>query len=102
VVALVLRVLDPPAPADLERMAAFERKHSVRIYLQPGGPDTIAPLDPAHPPASLSYRLTEHGVAIDFEPTDFVQINGALNRAMIARALEVLEPQAGETVRDSR
>ena len=48
VVALVLRVLDPPAPADLERMAAFEREHSVRIYLQPGGPDTIAPLDPAH------------------------------------------------------
>ncbi len=100
VVALVLRVLDPPAPADLERMAAFEREHSVRIYLQPGGPDTIAPLDPAHPPASLSYRLPEHDVTIDFEPTDFVQINGALNQAMISRALDVLEPQAGETVLD--
>jgi 23S rRNA (uracil1939-C5)-methyltransferase len=100
VVALVLRVLDPPAPADLERMAAFEREYSVRIYLQPGGPGTIAPLDPAHPPASLSYRLPEHDVTIDFEPTDFVQINGPLNQAMISRALDVLEPQADETVLD--
>jgi 23S rRNA (uracil1939-C5)-methyltransferase len=100
VVALVLRVLDPPAPADRERMAAFEREHSVRIYLQTGGPDTIAPLDPAHPPASLSYRLAEHDVTIDFEPTDFVQINGPLNQAMVSRALDVLQPQAGETVLD--
>jgi 23S rRNA (uracil1939-C5)-methyltransferase len=100
VVALVLRVLDPPTPADLERMAAFEREYSVRIYLQPGGPGTIAPLDPAQPPSPLSYRLPEHDVTIDFEPTDFVQVNGALNQAMISRALEVLEPQAGETVLD--
>jgi len=99
-VALVLRVLDPPAPADLGRMAAFEREHSVRIYLQPGGPETIAPLDPSHPPVPLSYRLPEHGIAIEFEPTDFIQVNGALNQAMISRALDVLEPQAGETVLD--
>jgi 23S rRNA (uracil1939-C5)-methyltransferase len=81
-------------------MAAFEREYSVRIYLQPGGPDTIAPLDPSHPPGSLSYRLPEHDVTLDFEPTDFVQINGTLNQAMISRALHVLEPRAGETVLD--
>jgi 23S rRNA (uracil1939-C5)-methyltransferase len=100
VVALVLRVLDPPAPADLECMAAFERDHSVRIYLQPGGPSSIAPLDPAHPPEPLRYRLAGHDVTIEFEPTDFVQINGELNQSMIARALDVLEPQPGETVLD--
>ena len=100
VVALVLRVLDPPVPADLERMAAFEREFAVRIYLQPGGPDTIVPLDPSRPPAPLSYRLPEHDITIDFAPTDFLQINGMLNRTMISRALDLLEPQAGDTVLD--
>ena len=100
VVALVLRVLDAPTPADMERLAEFEREHAVRIYLQPGGPATVAPLDPSRPLPALNYRLPEHGITVDFEPTDFVQVNGPLNRAMIARALDVLQPQAGETVLD--
>lgn len=99
-VVLVLRVLDPPTPADLEHMVAFEREHAVRIYLQPGGPDTIAPLDPATAATPLSYCLPEHDVTIEFEPTDFVQINGTLNQAMIQRALEVLEPAPTDTVLD--
>jgi 23S rRNA (uracil1939-C5)-methyltransferase len=99
-VALVLRVLDAPTAADLERMAAFGREHSVRIYLQPGGPDTIAPLDPASAAAPLSYRLPQHGITIEFEPTDFIQVNGALNQAMVDRALEVLEPAPTDTVLD--
>jgi 23S rRNA (uracil1939-C5)-methyltransferase len=56
-VALVLRVLDAPAAADLERMAAFELAHGVRIYLQPGGPDSIVPLQPDAARTGLSYRL---------------------------------------------
>jgi len=99
-VVLVLRVLDAPTAADLERMAAFGREHAVRIYLQPGGPDTIAPLDPASVSAPLSYRLPQHDVTIQFEPTDFIQVNGALNQAMVDRALEVLEPAPTDTVLD--
>ncbi len=99
-VVLVLRVLDAPTAADLERMAAFGREHAVRIYLQPGGPDTIAPLDPASGSAPLSYRLPQHDVTIQFEPTDFIQVNGALNQAMVDRALEVLEPAPTDTVLD--
>ncbi len=99
-VVLVLRVLDPPTPADLEHMVAFEREHAVRIHLQPGGPDTIAPLDPATVATPLSYRLPGHDVTIEFEPTDFVQINATLNQAMIQRALEMLEPAPTDTVLD--
>jgi 23S rRNA (uracil1939-C5)-methyltransferase len=99
-VALVLRVLDPPTEADLDRLAAFEREHAVRIYLQPGGPDTIAPLDRSRTPVPLSYRLPAHDVTIDFEPTDFVQVNGVLNQSMIDRALEVLDPAPTDTVLD--
>jgi 23S rRNA (uracil1939-C5)-methyltransferase len=98
-VALVLRVLDPPAPADLDRLAGFERDHGVRFYLQPGGPETVAPLAaPAGP--VLQYRLAESDVTIDFEPTDFIQVNGALNQAMVSRAIAMLDAAVGDTVLD--
>ena len=96
--ALVLRVLDPPSGADLERLMAFEREQGVRIYLQPGGPGTVAPLTAGQPP--LGYRLAAHDVTIEFEPTDFIQVNGALNEFMVARAVERLDPQPGERVLD--
>lgn len=98
VVVLVLRVLTPPVPSDLEKLAAFEQAHGVRFYLQPGGPDTVAPLQPS--PDPLSYRIEAADVSIEFEPTDFIQVNGALNQAMIARALERLEMQATDRVLD--
>jgi 23S rRNA (uracil1939-C5)-methyltransferase len=99
-VALVLRVLDPPSAADLERLAAFEQEHALRLYLQPGGPDTVAPLDPHRVASPLSYGLEDGRTTIEFEPTDFIQINRELNRSMVSRALDVLEPQAGDTVLD--
>jgi 23S rRNA (uracil1939-C5)-methyltransferase len=39
-------------------------------------------------------------VAIRFLPTDFTQVNLALNRAMVDRALALLDPQPGERVLD--
>jgi 23S rRNA (uracil1939-C5)-methyltransferase len=98
-VALVLRVLDPPAPADLDRLAAFEREHGVRFYLQPGGPQTVAPLA-GSAGLALQYRLAEADVTIEFEPTDFIQVNGTLNQAMVSRAIAMLDPAAGDTVLD--
>ena len=38
-----MRVLDPLNEADLEKLRGFERTHGLRILLQPGGLDTIAP-----------------------------------------------------------
>jgi 23S rRNA (uracil1939-C5)-methyltransferase len=96
--ALVLRVLDPPQEGDLERMREFERLHGVRLYLQPGGPATIEPLTPGREP--LRYALPAFGVTLEFEPTDFIQVNGVLNVAMVDRAVELLDPQPGERVLD--
>jgi 23S rRNA (uracil1939-C5)-methyltransferase len=97
-VALVLRVLDAPTPDDRERLAEFERGHGVRIFLQPAGPDSITALTPGAP--ALHYALPEFAVDIEFQPTDFIQVNGALNGAMVGRALEVLEPAPTDTVLD--
>jgi 23S rRNA (uracil1939-C5)-methyltransferase len=96
--ALVLRVLDEPSAGDLELLARFEREHAVRIYLQPGGIETIRPLGAAVEP--LGYSLPAFGLRIEFEPADFIQVNGALNAAMVARAVELLAPGAAHRVLD--
>lgn len=94
----VLRVLDPPHAADLERLRMFERAQGVRIYLQPGGPGSVAPLTDGNPP--LRYSLPDFDLAIEFEPIDFIQVNGALNAKMVARAVEELDPQSDDHVLD--
>ncbi|MCJ7451630.1 MAG: 23S rRNA (uracil(1939)-C(5))-methyltransferase RlmD [Steroidobacteraceae bacterium] len=96
--ALVLRVLDEPSAADLDLLAGFEREHAVRIYLQPGGIETIRPLGGAVEP--LHYLLPAFGLRIEFEPADFIQVNGALNEAMVSRAVDLLDPGPGHRVLD--
>ena len=95
-VALVFRVLDPPTLDDRHRLAEFGLEHGFQIFLQTGGPGTIRPLDGTPPP--LSYRLAAWDVEIQFEPGDFIQVNGAVNEQMVARALELLDLSPGARV----
>ncbi len=88
--ALVLRTLEPASEADRERLREFGEAHGARIFLQPGGLDSVAPLDPAQGEL-LHYALPEFDLRLGFLPTDFVQVNAALNRAMVERAVELLE-----------
>ena len=96
---LVLRVLEPPSAADEALLRAFADEHGVFLYLQPGGPETAAPF---HPPegADLHYALPEFDVRIYFGPTDFTQVNHAVNRVLVRRALRLLAPQPGERIAD--
>jgi 23S rRNA (uracil1939-C5)-methyltransferase len=96
--ALVLRVLDDPPEADRERLRAFAAAESVELYLQPGGLDTVAPL--SLPATALRYALPGLPAGIEFAPTDFIQVNGELNRAMIARAIGLLEPRGTDRALD--
>jgi 23S rRNA (uracil1939-C5)-methyltransferase len=96
---LVLRVLEPPTASDLERLRDFAGRRGVRMYLQPGGPDTASPL-PAEDAADLYYELPEFDLTMRFGPTDFTQVNHAVNRVLVRRALALLDPQPGERVAD--
>ena len=91
--ALVLRVLEDPSPADRERLAKFAAREQLRLFLQPGNLASVTPLDPEQPEQldSLEYALSDFEVELGFRPTDFIQVNGALNRAMVRRAVELLE-----------
>jgi 23S rRNA (uracil1939-C5)-methyltransferase len=96
---LVLRILEPLLPPDVDLLRAFARRHEVRLFLQPGGPDTAAPMS-AEDAVDLHYALPDFGLKIRFEPTDFTQVNHAVNRVLVRRALALLDPQPGERVAD--
>jgi 23S rRNA (uracil1939-C5)-methyltransferase len=76
----------------------FERTHRLRILLQPGGLDSVAPLTEG--PVDLHYRLDDFDLRLDFSPTDFVQVNAAINRDMVRRAVELLEVGPDDRVLD--
>jgi 23S rRNA (uracil1939-C5)-methyltransferase len=99
VTALVLRILEPPSAADENLLRAFADRHDVVFYLQPKGPATayrFYPLDGA----KLSYLLPDFGIEHFFSPTEFTQVNNAVNRVLVRRALALLEPQPGERIAD--
>jgi 23S rRNA (uracil1939-C5)-methyltransferase len=98
VTALVFRHLDPLGEADAERLREYARACGMHIYLQGGGPDSIQPFAPAD--SVLAYRLPAQQVEIRFLPSDFTQVNAVINRQMIERVLQMLEPDEHDRVLD--
>ena len=96
---LILRILEPLSEADGAHLRGFAESQGVHLYLQPHGPDTAYPFHPPQP-ADLYYTLPEFGLTIRFGPTDFTQVNHAVNRVLVRRALALLDPQPGERVAD--
>ena len=98
-VAFVIRHMDPLSTADTDKLKAFARKTKTEIWLQSGGPETVAPLGGAAP-EPLSYRLACADATIQFAPNDFVQINAAVNEQLVAAAVDLLELDGSERVLD--
>jgi 23S rRNA (uracil1939-C5)-methyltransferase len=97
--ALVMRILQPLAGADAVLIRQFADRHRVQFFLQPRGPDTAKPYYPAHD-GVLYYRLPEFDLELGFSPTEFTQVNAAVNTVLVRRAMSLLEPQAGERIAD--
>jgi 23S rRNA (uracil1939-C5)-methyltransferase len=95
--AIVLRVLDPPSLDDRARFEAFGAERGIDVYIQPGGPGTIEALCPAR---ELSYGLADFGLTLEFAPTDFIQINAAVNAQMVAAAVSLSQVAPDDRVLD--
>ncbi len=94
---LILRILDDLIAEDRQILMDFANTHKVTFYLQPGGPDTVEPLNQA---VQLNYALPAYDLNYDFLPTDFTQVNTDINRKMVSLALQLLQPQAGDKILD--
>ena len=99
VAELVFRVLDPPTESDLEVLTRFAAAHQLQVGLQSGGPDSVVPLDAAKRQA-LRYSLPDFSIDIEFSATDFVQVNGAVNRQMVSAAVSHLDVGSDQSVLD--
>jgi 23S rRNA (uracil1939-C5)-methyltransferase len=97
--ALVLRVMETPTRADENALRAFADEHQIQFWLQSKGPETIVPFHPLDAP-ELSYSLPEFNITMPFAPSEFTQVNSALNRVMISRAIRLLDPQPNERIAD--
>lgn len=99
VTALIFRHLADFNDDDISKFKVFSEQHDVDVYLQSGGPDSVVPLVGTSP-RQLFYALPEFDVTLNFLPTDFTQVNFEINRAMISRALELLEVNSEDRVLD--
>ncbi|OZB70148.1 MAG: 23S rRNA (uracil(1939)-C(5))-methyltransferase RlmD, partial [Lysobacterales bacterium 13-68-4] len=100
--ALVFRHMNPLSERDRAALVAFGQQHGFAIYLQPGGVSSVHPLWPAD--HRLAFRIAAgegvQDVELEFRPLDFVQVNAGMNAKMMARALELLDPQPTDRVLD--
>jgi len=97
--ALVLRHMEPLSSADIESLRGFGKQWNVSWWLQPKGPDTVHLLDAADA-GLLAYTLPEYGLRMQYRPTDFTQVNPHINRALVGRALALLDVQPEHRVAD--
>ena len=99
VTIFVLRNLEPIGEEDAARLREFADRHGIQWWLQPKGPDTAHAFYPIQAPA-LDYKLPEFGLSLRYRPTEFTQVNAGVNRVLVKRAVDLLDPRPGERVGD--
>jgi 23S rRNA (uracil1939-C5)-methyltransferase len=99
--ALIFRHLQPLSEEDLSKLVSFAQQEDIDCYLQSGGIASVHRLWPASDGQDLlQYSLPNHQVSLAFHPSHFTQINPIINRDMVDRAIELLNPQPHEKLLD--
>jgi len=96
---LVFRHLDPLSETDREILRELAIKHDFVIYLQAGSPDELEALHPLQP-EMLYYELPRHNVRVEFQSSDFTQVNPEINRDMLDRTIDFLQLKDTDQVLD--
>ena len=85
---------------DYKQLVQFGEHENLHIYLQPGGAGTAKPIFPEHATERLHYRLNNFDLDFQFYPTDFTQVNPAINEKMVQQAIDFLELNNEDSVLD--
>lgn len=96
---LLLRHMEALTSDDLVLLRGFAAEHGVTWWLQAKGPETVHPLE-REDADKLAYSLPEFGLRMPYRPTDFTQVNHAVNRTLVSRALTLLDVQPEDRVAD--
>lgn len=99
-IALIFRNLSPLSINDEANIKQFAEQYKYKIFLQPGGPDTVDCFYPQDSGEYLTYQLPDYGITFQFHPTDFTQVNAALNRSMVRLAIQLMDIKSSDRVLD--
>lgn len=99
-IALIFRNLVALTANDEEKIQIFAKKTEFKIFLQPGGQDSVYLFYPKDVSEFLTYSLPSFDLEYKFHPTDFTQINGEINQLMVPMAIQLLELNKADIVLD--
>jgi 23S rRNA (uracil1939-C5)-methyltransferase len=97
--AVMVRHLTDLDEREHQVLRDFGRSHGMRIYLQPSGYDSVWRLDEGDDPY-MTYTNIDYGLCYRFLPTDFIQVNPFVNRALVRAVVLGLAPREGARVSD--
>ncbi len=96
---LVFRHLEVLPESDRQILIDFCKLHALTCYLQAGKPDDLELLYPDQV-EPLSHELEEQKVKIEFQPSDFTQVNPDINKCMVSNAIDYLDLNESDNVLD--
>jgi 23S rRNA (uracil1939-C5)-methyltransferase len=98
-VALIIRHLQDFPIADLAKIEAFSKKYQLKIYSQRDSIASIKLLN-SEENKDLTYQLEAYDLHFRFQPWHFTQVNPFINQQLVARAIELLEPNLQDNILD--
>lgn len=98
----VLRITKALNDKDLAKLSVFAEQHQIHICLQDNegqfqgvGAELVLPVYQL-----LDENAQSDAVSLSFTPGNFVQVNGQINKAMVAQAMDWLAPAPDERILD--
>jgi 23S rRNA (uracil1939-C5)-methyltransferase len=105
---LVFRHLEELSGDDRKIVSDFCESHSLVCYLQAGKPDDLELLTPQDaetlhyylPVDDASDGVSGEALKIEFQPSDFIQVNPEINKRMVLNAIAYLDLKETDVVLD--
>ncbi len=103
--ALLIRHTATMPQSDLALLVAWAQQQGCQLYLQDNQGvltrvDVVPSCDETDAIPLLRYALPDFALNFSFAPTDFTQVNAAVNAKMVKLACDLLQLQAGQRVLD--